>query len=118
MRALVRVSVVVRKKEEEKKDKGKEGASLPAPKVDEKGAPKRETDRKDDCPSKKASVTPGEKQPKKPSPPKSSRGTGKCLMMASGPVTQGTCCLLTHKGYAVKMVESIIKETDVDPCAE
>jgi len=87
MRASMRVSVVVRKKKEEKKDKGKEGVSSPAPKVDGKGVPKRKTDRKDDRPYKKASVTPWEKQPKKPSPPKSSCGTGKGLMIASGPVT-------------------------------
>ena len=39
-------------------------------------------------------------------------------MMASGPITQGTCRLLTHQGYTIKMVETIIKETDVDLCAE
>ena len=50
MRASVRVSVVVHKKEKEKKDKRKEGASLSAPKVEGKGAPKRKTDKKDDRP--------------------------------------------------------------------
>ena len=59
----------------------------------------------------------GEKQPKKPSPPKPSHGIGKCLMTALGPVTQRTCHLLLHKGYA-EMVESIIKEMEVDPCAK
>jgi len=40
-------------------------------------------------------------------------------MMAMGPFTQGTVChLLTHKEHAVEMVESIIKERDLDPCAE
>ena len=38
--------------------------------------------------------------------------------MSTGLVTYRTHCLLTHKGCAVKMVESIIKEMDVDPCAE
>lgn len=32
-------------------------------------------------------------------------------------VGEGTCRLLTHKGYAVEIVDSIIKETDVEPCA-
>ena len=40
-------------------------------------------------------------------------------MTKKGPVTQGAvCCLLTHKEHAVEMVELIIKETDLDPCAE
>ena len=34
------------------------------------------------------------------------------------PITQGTHHLLTHKGYAVKMVESINKEMDLDPYVE
>ena len=39
--------------------------------------------------------------------------------MMSGLVTQGSDCrLLTHKEYAVKMIESIIKDTDVDPYAK
>ena len=92
--------------------------SSSAPKVVGKGVLKRKTEGKDDYPSKKPSVTPGEKQSKKSSPPKLSHGTGKGLMTLSGPDTQGTHRLLTHKGYAVEMVESIIKETDVDPCAE
>ena len=70
-----------------------------APKVVRKGAPKRKADEKDDCPSKKVSVTLGEKQPKKLSPPKLSHGVGKGLMTTSGLVTQGTRYLLTHKGY-------------------
>ena len=38
-------------------------------------------------------------------------------MTGKGPVTQGAICLLlTHKEHAVKMVESIIKEMDLDPC--
>ena len=39
--------------------------------------------------------------------------------MATSPVTQGTVRrLLTYKEHAVEMVESIIKETDLDPCVE
>ena len=40
-------------------------------------------------------------------------------MTVIDPVTQGTVRhLLTHKEHVVDMVESIIKETDLDPCAE
>ena len=40
-------------------------------------------------------------------------------MMTSGPVTQGPdCCLLTHKDYTMEVIESIIKDKDVDLCAE
>ena len=92
-----------------KVEKGKEGVSSSASKVIEKGASKRKADGKDDRPSKKASVTLGEKQLKKPSPPKPSHGTGKGLMTSLGPVTQGDRRFLTHKGYAVEMVELIIK---------
>ena len=36
-----------------------------------------------------------------------------------GPVTQGVVRhLLTHKENTIEMVELIIKETDLDPCAE
>ena len=38
--------------------------------------------------------------------------------MGKDPVTQGDVCrLLTHKDHAVEMVDLIIKETDLDPCA-
>lgn len=39
-------------------------------------------------------------------------------MTAMGPVTQGTRRPLTHKGYAIEMIELIIKEMDLDPCAK
>lgn len=39
--------------------------------------------------------------------------------MGKGPVAEGANRrLLTHKENAVKMVKSIIKEKDLDPCAE
>ena len=115
-RALVRALATVRKKE--KNEKGKKGASSSTPKVIRKGVPKRKAERKDDRPLKKGLITPGNKQPKKLSPLKPSHGDGKGLMMAMGPITQGTYRLLTHKGYAIKMVESIIKEMDLDPCTK
>ena len=85
-RAQVRV-VATRRKEEEKKAKGKEGASSLAPKAVRKGAPKGKADGKDNHPSKKVTVTPGDKLPKKPSPPKPSHGVGKGLLTTSGPIS-------------------------------
>ena len=111
-------TATTRRKEKENKAMGEE-ASLSAPKAAGKGAPKRKADGKDNRPPKKASVTPGDKLPKKPSPPKPSHGVGKGLMTTSGPVTQGLDCrLLTHKDYVVEVMESIIKDKGVDPCAE
>ena len=84
-----------------------------------KGTFKRKADEKDDFLLKKVSVTPGEKLPKKPSPSKSKHGVGKGLISTLGPITQEPDChLLTHKDYAVEMMESIINDKDVDPCAE
>ena len=78
---------------------------------------KRKADRKDNRPSKKVSSTPGEELPKKPLPPK--HGTGKGLMTTSSPVIKEIDRrLLTHKEYAVEMMESIIENQDVDPCTE
>ena len=112
----MRVTAARRKEE---KEKGKEGASSSASKVVEKGAPKRKADRKDDHPLKKVSVALGDKLPKRSSPPKLSHGVDKGLMTTSGPITQGSICrLLTHKEHAVEVIESIIKDTDVDPCVE
>ena len=92
---------------------------MSAPKAVTKGAAKRNGDGKDDHPYKKVSVTPREKLPKKPSPPKPRHGVGKGLMMTSGPVIQDPdCSLLTHKDYALEMVESIIRDKDVNPCAK
>ena len=117
-RAQVRVAAAHRK-EEEKKAKGKERASLSTPKVAGKGVLKRKADGKDDRPSKKVSVTPGDKLLKKSLPPKPSHGASKGLMTTLGPVTQGLDhLLLTHKDYAIEVIESIIKDKDVDPYAE
>lgn len=78
---------------------------------------KWKVDGKDDRPSKKMSITPGEGLPKKPSPPKHRAGKG--LITTSGLVIQETdYCLLTHKDYTVEIMESIIKDKDVDPCAK
>ena len=113
-RALVRALVAAHKQ------KKKEGVSTSAPKVIGKGSSKGKNEGKDNYPLKKGSVIlVGDKQSKKSSPPKFSHGVGKGLMTVTGPVTQGTIhCLLTHKEHVVEMVESIIKETDLDPCVE
>ena len=40
-------------------------------------------------------------------------------MTTSGPITEEpNHRLLTHKDYVVEVIESIIKDKDVDPCAE
>ena len=97
LRAQVRVATA-RKKEE---GKAKEGESLLALKAVGKGVPKRKANEKDDRPSKKVSLTPGEELLKKPSPPK--HGAGKGLMTTSGPVVKEIDSrLLTHKDYAVE----------------
>ena len=44
---------------------------------------------------------------------------GKGLMTSKGPVNASLVQrLVTHKDYAVEMVNSIIKVTDMDPCGE
>ena len=93
---------------------------MSAPKGVGKGRSKQKSEGKDDCSLKKGSGIPAiEKHPKQPSPPKPSHGAGKGLMTSIGPVTQGTeHRLLTHKELAVEMIESIIKETDLDPYAK
>ena len=105
-----------RKKEEEKRAKGKEGVSSLAPKAISKGSAKRNADGKDNRPPKKAAITPGDAHPKKKSPPKSSHVAGKGMMTSTGPIAEGLRCLLTHKDYAVKTVESFIKPMHVEPC--
>ena len=112
--ALIRASVVARKLKE------KEGTSTSALKVTGKGSSKRKSDGNDDHLLKKGSgLLVGDKQLKKLSPPKPSHGAGKGLMTVTSPVTQGTIRrLLTHKEHTVEMVESIIKDTDLDPYVE
>ena len=67
--------------------KGKEKASSSAPKAVGKKVPKRKADGKDNRPSKKVTVTPGDRLSKKPSPPKLSHGADKGLMMMLSPIT-------------------------------
>ena len=107
-------AAAARKNEEERQVKEKEGVFSLAPKTVAKVS-KRKLGKKDNRPSKKSIVTPGDVPPKKKSPLKSSRGVGKGVMTSSGPVIEGPCCLLTYMDYAVKEVESFIKPTDIAP---
>ena len=92
---------------------------MSAPKVVGKGSSKRKNEGKDDNPLKKGPIIPVENKQKKSSPPKPSHRVGKGLMTTTGPVTQGTVRrLLTNKEHTFEMVESIIKDVDLDPCAE
>ena len=77
---------------------------------------KRKTDKDDDHPSKKTVVTPGDASSKGKSSLKPSHGAGKGVMTSSGPVLEGPCCLLTHKGYTIGEVGSFVKLTDLEPC--
>ena len=115
--AKQRVRAAVARKKEEEKAKGKEGVSSSTPHSAFKGSVKRKADGKNDPPSKKVAVSPGD-VPSKKSSPKSSHGAGKGVMTSSDPVIEGPRCLLTHKDYAVEGVESLIKQTDLDPCAQ
>ena len=119
VRLRVQVRVTATRKKEEGKAKEKEGVSSSAPKAVSKGVTKRKGDGKDDRPSKKAFVTLGEKLPKKSSPPKPKHGASKRLITTSGPVAQDPDRrFFTHKDYALEMVGSIIRDKDVDRCAE
>ena len=110
-RTLVRASATVHKQ--------KEGSSSSAPKSVIKGSSKRKSEGKDDHPLKKGSAIPAGDKSKKSLPSKPSHGASKGLMTAIGPISLGTVHrLLTHKEHAVEMVESIIKETDLDRCVE
>ena len=110
-------AVATRKKEEERKAKGKEGTSSSVPKAVSKGSTKKKTDGENDHPPKKVAITPRDAHPKK-SPPKPCPGAGKGMMTSTGPVIEGPRCLLTHKNYTVEEVKTLIKLTDVDPCAK
>ena len=112
-----RVRAAVTRKKEEEKAKGKEGMSSSTPHSAFKGSVKRKADGKDNPPSKKVAVTPGD-VPSKRSSPKSSHGAGKGVMTSSSLIIEGLRCLLTHKDYAVEEVESLIKQTNLDPCAQ
>ena len=102
-------------KKEERLAKGTEEGNSSVPKSVSKVS-KRKTDEDDDRPSKKTVVTPGDASPKGKLSLKLSHSVGKGVMTSSGPILEGPCCLLTHKGYAVGEVGSFVKPTDLEPC--
>ena len=110
-----RVRAAVARKKEEKKAKETEVGTSSAPKSVTKVL-KRKLDGKDDRPSKRTAITPGDVLLKRKSPLKPSHGVGKRVMTSSGPIIEGLCCLLTYKDYAVRKVVSFIKPTDIGPC--
>lgn len=107
-----KVRAVATRKKEEKKAKEAKGGTSSTPKTVTK-ASKRKPDRSNDHPSKKAAVTPGDISPKGKSPLKPNHGADKGLMTFSGPVIEGSCCLLTYKDYVVREVGSFIKPTNI-----
>ncbi|KAL0009387.1 hypothetical protein SO802_010889 [Lithocarpus litseifolius] len=110
------IKAAAERKKEKGKGKEKEGTSSSLPKVVIKGAPKRKGDGTEDHQPKRQAITPGG-HPAKPPSPKHSVGKG--LMSAHGFVSQDVeRRLLTHKGYALEMLESIFKEEDADPCVD
>ena len=110
LRAQIRAAAAPKKEE----GKGKEGASTSLPKAVDKGAAKRKGDGAGGRLAKKQTVTLGDHSTKPPSP---KHGAGKGLMSAQGPVTQEDGrCLLTHKGYALERLDSILGKEDADSC--
>ena len=113
--AKQRIRAAAARKKEERLVKGTEEGNSSVPKSVSKVS-KRKIDRDDDRPSKKTIVTLGDASLKGKSSLKPSHGAGKGVMTSSGPVLEGPCCLLTHKGYAVGEVGSFVKLTDLEPC--
>ena len=105
--AKQRVRDAATHKKEEKKAKDTKGGTSPSPKTVSMVS-KRKPDGKEDRPSKKAAVTPGDVSLKRKSPLKPSHDAGKGVMTSSGPVIEGPRCLLTHKDYAIGEVGSFI----------
>ncbi|KAK9996908.1 hypothetical protein SO802_021594 [Lithocarpus litseifolius] len=110
LKAQIRAAAAQKKKEE-----GKEGTSKHVQKAANKGAPKRKGDGDDDRQAKKPAVTLGDASSKL-SPPK--RGAGKGPMTAQGPVAQvDGRCMLTHMGFALERLDSILGTEEADICA-
>lgn len=89
-----------------------------APKVASKVAPKRKSNVNDDRLSRKVTGPfVGDQQQKSPSPPRHRASKG--LITRKGPITPGPVYrLVTHKDYAIEIVNLIIKEIDLDACGE
>ena len=102
-------------KKEERLVKGTEEGNSSVPKSVSKVS-KRKPDGDDDRPSKRTTITLGDASPKGKSSLKPTHGAGKRVMTSSGPVLEGPCSLLTHKGYVVGEVGFFVKPTDLKPC--
>ena len=113
--AKQRIRATVADKKEEKLVKVLEEGNSLVPKSVSKVS-KRKLEGDEDCPSKRTTVTPGDASPKRKSSLKPSHGAGKRVMTSSGPVLEGPCCLLTHKGYVVEEVGSFVKPMNLEPC--
>ena len=113
--AKQRIRAAATRKKEERLVKGTEEGNSSVPKSVSKVS-KRKNDGDDDRLSKKAAVTPGDASSKGKLSLKPSHGVGKGVMTSFGPILEGPCCLLTHKGYAVGEVGSFVKPTDLEPC--
>ena len=112
--AKQRIRAAIAHKKEERLAKGMEERNKSIPKSVSKVS-KRKTNGDDDRPSKKTVVTLGDAPSKGKSSLKPSHSAGKGVMTSSGPVLEGPCCLLTHKGYVVEEVGSFVKLTDLEP---
>ena len=113
--AKQRIRTAAARKKEGRLAKGIEEGNSLVPKFVSKVS-KRKTDGDDDCLSKRTAVTHGDASPKGKSSLKPSHGASKGVITSSGPVLEGPCSLLTHKGYAIGKVGSFVKLTDLEPC--
>ena len=113
--AKQRIRVAAACKKEERLAKGTEEGNSSVPKSICKVS-KRKLDGDDDRPSKRTAVTSGDAFLKGKSSLKPSHGAGKGVMTSFGPVLEGPCSLLTHKGYTVGEVGSFVKPTDLESC--
>ena len=110
-----RIRAAVARKKVGRLAKGMEEGNSSVPKSVSKVS-KRKIDEDDDHSSKKAVITPGDTSLKGKSSLKPSHGAGKGVMTSSGLIIEGSCCLLTHKGYAIGEVGSFVKSIDLEPC--
>ena len=113
--AKQRIRAVAARKKEERLAKGTEERNSSVPKSVSKVS-KRKPDEDEERPSKRIAITPGDASSKGKPYLKPSHGAGKRVMTSSGPILEGPCSLLTHKGYTVGEVGSFVKPTDLEPC--
>ena len=113
--AKQRIKATAARKKEERLAKGTNEGNSSVPKSVSKVF-KRKSDGDDDRSPKQTAITSGDASPKGKSSLKPSHGAGKGVMTSSGPVLEGPCSFLTHKGYAIGEVGSFVKPTDLESC--